>query len=368
MQRNAMPESRKYLPKKHTLFLAQDSGAYFINLLWNYYVTPGVFSPEQLIGESVVFDAVSIMVDTWRTEQHHEEKSSYRYSELPRDGIGSLTGYTGMTWSGFRPSDDPAEYGYNVPGNMYAAGALQRVLALNSAVWKSSDLARRAEELLKDIETGIRTKGVVEVEPGVRMYAYEVDGLGGNLTDFDDANVPSLLAIPLLGWDGYDREIYKTTRARLLNPETNEWYFRGDLVEGIGSPHTGKNMVWPMSLMIQALTSDGSVEEIGQIVKSLLKMQCGNGLMHESVDVNNMNHCTRPVFEWANALAVVLGEYGLGLDCDAEAEMYRLMEVKVSEEGDTQQRPRNGGQDLPLYYQRLEAEVSFEVPAKALSA
>lgn len=335
--------------------------------MWNYYVTPGVFSPEQLISEAVIFDAVSILIDTWKTEQHHEEKSSYRYSELPRDGVGSLTGYTGMTWSGFRPSDDPAQYGYNVPGNMYAAGALQRVLALNSAIWRSSDLKQRAEELLNDIETGIRTHGVVEVEPGIKMYAYEVDGLGGNLTDFDDANVPSLLATPLLGWDGYDREIYKVTRARLLSPETNEWYFRGESVEGIGSPHTGKNMVWPMALIIQALTTDESAEEVVRIVESLLKMQCGNGLMHESVDVNNLNHCTRPVFEWANALAVVLGEHLLGLDCDAEAEAFRLIEVKDSEKKDTQVHPRNGGEDLPLYYQRLEAEVSFDVPAQALS-
>lgn len=335
--------------------------------MWNYYVTPGVFSPEQLISEAVIFDAVSILIDTWKTEQHHEEKSSYRYSELPRDGVGSLTGYTGMTWSGFRPSDDPAQYGYNVPGNMYAAGALQRVLALNSAIWRSSDLKQRAEELLNDIETGIRTHGVVEVEPGIKMYAYEVDGLGGNLTDFDDANVPSLLATPLLGWDGYDREIYKVTRARLLSPETNEWYFRGESAEGIGSPHTGKNMVWPMALIIQALTTDESAEEVVRIVESLLKMQCGNGLMHESVDVNNLNHCTRPVFEWANALAVVLGEHLLGLDCDAEAEAFRLIEVKDSEKKDTQVHPRNGGEDLPLYYQRLEAEVSFDVPAQALS-
>lgn len=107
-----------------------------------------------------------------------------------------------MTWTGFRPSDDPATHGYSIPSNAYAAGALQRVLALNAALWGNEQLAATAAQLLTDIEAGIQEFGVVEVTPGVEVYAYEVDGLGGVLADFDDANLPSLLAMPLLGWDG----------------------------------------------------------------------------------------------------------------------------------------------------------------------
>lgn len=342
-----------------------DSGAYFMNLLWNYYVTPGVHAPQGLIGESLIYDAVSLMVDTWTTEQHHEESSTYRYSELPREGVGSPTSYTGMTWSGFRPSDDPNTYGYNVPGNIYAAGALQRVLVLNTAVWNSEDLGARVSTLLKGIEDGIRRWGVVEVEPGVKVYAYEVDGLGSNLTDFDDANVPSLLAIPLLGWTNYDRGIYQTTRARLLDKDKNRYYFKGAEIEGIGSPHTGQKMVWPMAVAMEALTTEDPHERV-RLIRSLLKMQCGNGLMHESVNVDNLNHCTRPIFEWANALAVVVAEAALGIDCESEAEKFRLKEIADREVNDQGTKPANGGADLPLYYQGVEAAVAFETPAKAL--
>lgn len=52
-------------------------------------------------------------------------------------------------------------------------------------------------------------------------------------------------------------------------------------------------------------------------VPQLLQMQCGNGLMHESVNVMRFDDCTRPVFEWANSLLVVLVEHLLGRDCTA---------------------------------------------------
>ncbi len=47
-------------------------------------------------------------------------------------------------------------------------------------------------------------------------------------------------------------------------------------------------------------------------------MQCGNGLMHESVLVHDLTKCTRPVFEWANSMLVVVVEHLLGRDCTQE--------------------------------------------------
>jgi meiotically up-regulated gene 157 (Mug157) protein len=35
----------------------------------------------------------------------------------------------------------------------------------------------------------------------------QVDGRGNSLLDFDDPNLPSLLAMPLLGFDDYDTEV-----------------------------------------------------------------------------------------------------------------------------------------------------------------
>lgn len=50
---------------------------------------------RRFLNESIICDAVSLLVDTWITEQRHEEKSSYRYAELDRNGRGALTSYTG---------------------------------------------------------------------------------------------------------------------------------------------------------------------------------------------------------------------------------------------------------------------------------
>lgn len=347
-----------------------DSGAYFINFLYNYWSTSSKKRPaigDSLLSESMIFEAVEIMIDTWITEQRHEDISPYRYSELKREGLGPKTAYTGMTWSGFRPSDDPNTYGYSIPSNVYAAGALLRVLDMNDAIWHDSDLEKKSKKLLEDIERGIERYGVIEIEPGVDVYAYEVDGLGNHLSDFDDANVPSLLSIPLLGWHRYNRTVYENTRIRLLDAKHNSFFFSGSEIRGIGSPHTGQHRVWPLALAVQALTT-WNPEERAELLRMMLKSQCGNGLMHESVRVNNLMQCTREIFEWANAMLVVLVESALDVDCDLSAENYRMEQIKMRESEDQSQRPRNGGADLPSYYESLESLVAFDTPTKGAAS
>jgi uncharacterized protein len=238
-------------------------------------------------------------------EQHHEEKSPYRYSELPREGLGPPTAHTGMVWSAFRPSDDRQKYSYNLPDNMYLWGALRRLLLLNEAVWQDRFITTTATTLMSDVHRGIKQHGIVEVEPGVRVYAYEVDGLGGMLADFDDPNLPSLLAVPLLGYDLYNKQIYATTRARILSHK-NPYFFEGAQLKGLGSPHTARNFVWPLATAVEALTAEGddSVVRQASLLRDLLKMASGNGLAHESVHVDNLDTITRPEFGWANAMMV----------------------------------------------------------------
>jgi meiotically up-regulated gene 157 (Mug157) protein len=45
------------------------------------------------------------------------------------------------------------------------------------------------------------------LQDGTKVYAYEVDGLGNSLYDFDDPNLPSLLAVPLLNYKYYSEEV-----------------------------------------------------------------------------------------------------------------------------------------------------------------
>jgi meiotically up-regulated gene 157 (Mug157) protein len=118
-------------------------------------------------------------------------------------------------------------------------------LVLNERIWHNSDLQAKATKLLEGIEKGINEFGIITDSNGDRTYAYEVDGLGGALFPMDDANVPSLLSAPLLGWSKLDHDVYQATRKKILSSE-NPYYASGTAVRGIGSPHTGKGTVWPM--------------------------------------------------------------------------------------------------------------------------
>eukprot|EP00889_Picochlorum_renovo_P001183 jgi/Picre1/28213/NNA_003619.t1 len=289
-----------------------DSSVYFIQFLWNYFSHKDIHAPEHLLHDPIVFDAVKV-----------------------RQGLGKKTGYTGMTWSGFRPSDDPNFYGYSIPSNVYAASALYKLIEMNKVVWMDDALHSKSARLLTDIENGIE------------RY------------DFDDANLPSLLSLPLLGWPKLDMEVYAATRRRLLDPGINPQYFRGKDIQGIGSEHTMPGYVWPLAMVTEALT-DKSIEQRARIAKMLLQTQCGNGLMHESVHANRTTACTRPEFEWANAMFVVMVERSLGYDCDSAAMDFLATQRQRKESDDTSSLPENGDKgDNPLYFGGLESMVQF---------
>lgn len=275
-----------------------DSGAYFMNHLYDYYVTEGLYKPELLLQEPIIFQAVNLLVEIWIVEQHHDTESPYRYFELTNQGRGEPTSFTGMTWSGFRPSDDPCQYGYLIPANIHAAAALERILILNERVWQHPELDRKATKLLKEIQEGINTYGMVKSKSGELIYAYEVDGQGGVLANFDDANVPSLLSIPLLGWTGYNTAVYQNTRNYLLS-KANERYYEGTTFRGVGSPHTPDGYVWPMSMAVQGLTETGEDQAQSMVyqMRQLLLSATGNAI-HESVHQDDKSMFTREWFEW----------------------------------------------------------------------
>ena len=252
--------------------------------------------------------ATERILDVWRTEQDHERSSPYRFERiagpytkdsLDRQGLGSPVAHTGMTWSGFRPSDDRCELGYLVPANAAAVVALNGVVHLAERGALPEHLGPSALTLAVEIAAGVARHGVV----GGR-YAYEVDGLGGaNL--MDDANVPSLLSLPYLGWCEPDDPLYQRTRAFVLSTG-NPYTYDGRKASGIGSPHTPPGHVWPMSLCVQALTSD-SPDDQAALFRTLLATDAGTGQMHESFHVDDPAIFTRPWFAWANSLFAEVG-------------------------------------------------------------
>jgi meiotically up-regulated gene 157 (Mug157) protein len=252
-------------------------------------------------------DGVRRVLDLWRTEQHHEERSGYRFERhdapltdtLVREGRGSLTASTGMSWSAFRPSDDACTFGYNVPGNAFAATVLRDIERIARDVLDDADLAAEAAVLRAEIEEGVRTHAVVSTPSHGDVYAYEVDGLGGRLL-MDDANVPSLLSLPLLGWCDAEDPLYRATRAFILSPE-NPTFADGSAARGVGSPHTPDDHIWPIALAIEGLTSTDP-DDKRRLLDTLLATDAGTGVMHESFHKDDPDVYTRPWFSWANAM------------------------------------------------------------------
>lgn len=247
------------------------------------------------------------IIALWKTEQYHERDSDYSFERnncpasdtLDRNGKGAETGYTGMTWSGFRPSDDACAYGYLVPSNMFAVVVLRYVNEIAHHILDDSILAEEAAELAAQIDAGIRQYGIVEHDEFGPIFAYEVDGLGSaNL--MDDANVPSLLSIPYLGYTDADHPIYTNTRRFILSSH-NPYYYAGKAAAGIGSPHTPESYIWPIALAMQGMTANDEAEQ-QRLLDLLLATDGGTGLMHEGFHMDRPEEYTRPWFSWANMM------------------------------------------------------------------
>ena len=158
---------------------------------------------------------------------------------------------------------------------------------------------RVALELRDQIEHGIQAHGLVTHPTHGRIYAYETDGHGRHLL-MDDANVPSLLSIPYLGYRSASDDTYRNTRRFILSPD-NPYFFAGKYAAGIGSPHTPGGLIWPISLAMQGLTST-SADEREDLLETLISTTNETAFMHEAFDPNDPSHFTRPWFAWANSL------------------------------------------------------------------
>jgi len=251
---------------------------------------------------------LEIILDLWETEQYHAEKSPYTFERpdapvqtdtLQCDGRGTPVAYTGMTWSGFRPSDDACDYHYLIPSEMYAVVVLRYLAEIAREIYGDEALALRAEKLGAEIDAGIQAYGIVDHPKYGKIYAYETDGLG-NYNLMDDANVPSLLSAPYLGYCQANDPIYQNTRRFILS-EDNPFYFSGSKLHGIGSPHTKPGYVWPISLALQGLTSSDPAE-IEEVLSMMATSHAGTYFMHESIDANDEYNFSRTWFAWANSI------------------------------------------------------------------
>lgn len=291
-------------PMVHERKYEVDSLCYPIRLLYMYWKITG---SEEIIKERLEEIAV-IIVNQFRVEQHHFEKSPYRFfrpnpcvpwDTIHNDGMGNPVAYTGMTWSGFRPSDDGCQYGYLTASEMFAVVILKYMSEMLDNVCKNKTLACECLSLRKEINEGIRKYCIVDNEKYGKIYACETDGMG-NYSMIDDANIPSLLSIPYIGYADIDDEIYQNTRRFLLSRD-NEFYFEGKAAKGIGSRHTPKGYVWHMGLVMQGLTAKSSEEKL-EMLKMIVNTDAGTGYLHESFYADDPTKYTREWFTWPNSL------------------------------------------------------------------
>ncbi len=246
------------------------------------------------------------IIELWTLEQNHEKSEYYFYrpfrrksDTLSHKGRGEPVGYTGMTWSGFRPSDDSCVYGYLIPANMFAVVVLGYISEIAEEIYKDYELKEKAEKLSLEIKEGIEKYAMVKDGSGNTVYAYETDGMG-HYNLMDDANVPSLLSLPYLGYCSPEDEIYLNTRKFVLS-KSNPYYFDGKKAKGVGSPHTPDNHIWPIALSMQGLTSTDKNEMLS-LIKMLSETDADTGFMHESFHKDKPEKFTREWFSWANTL------------------------------------------------------------------
>ncbi len=292
-----------------------DSLAHPIRLWWMYVHATG--DVDVLRGAPC--QAVTRMLEVLECEQDHEARSAYRFQRpgtnssdtLLRCGLGPPSRPTGMIWSGFRPSDDATTYPYLIPAQMFMAVSLDMISEWADTIWADEDMQTRVQRLKSQILAGILRYGIREAEPYGRIWAYEVDGLGNALL-MDDANVPSLLALPYLNFCAVDHPIYRNTRRWLLSAE-NPYYYEGKMLSGVGSPHTPTHYAWPLAVIMQAMT-EPLPRTAWDVAMKLANADGGTGLMHESVDVDDPARYTRPWFAWANSMFAELILRALGFD------------------------------------------------------
>jgi len=290
-------------PELHERKWEVDGLCYVIRLAHEYWKKTGDVSCFNADWQK----AMRLIVNTFREQQRKTDKGPYRFLRKTAkasdtqfgNGYGNPMRPTGLICSMFRPSDDATTYPFLIPSNCFAVVSLRQLAEMERTVFKNTDFASECEQLATEVDAAIRKFGIVNHPKYGKIYAYEVDGFGNYLM-MDDANVPSLLSLPYLEYCKNSDRIYQNTR-RFVWSSDNPYFYKGTAAEGIGGPHIGQDMIWPMSIIMKGLTSN-SKTEIAECIRMLKSTHGVTGFMHESFHKDKPEEYTRPWFAWANTL------------------------------------------------------------------
>jgi meiotically up-regulated gene 157 (Mug157) protein len=280
-----------------------DSLCYPIRLAYHYWKMTGDTAPC----DATSHDALVLTLQTFREQQRKQGRGPYRFqrrTETQTDTV-ALRGYgnpakpVGLIFSIFRPSDDATIFPFLVPANFFAMVSLRQAAEMLEQIHHDNDSAGQCRAMAEEVERALHEYAVVQNPKLGRVYAYEVDAFG-NLYCIDDGNVPSLLSLPYIGAVKPGDKIYHNTR-RLILSDANPYYCKGKAASGPGGPHVGMDMIWPLGLIVQGLTSKDD-QEIRECLVTLQRTHAGTGFMHEAFNKDDPKKFTRSWFAWANTI------------------------------------------------------------------
>ena len=321
-----MSDKTDMKPELHERKYEIDSLCYPIRLAYYYWMVTG---DSSIFGEEWLA-AIKNVLKTFKEQQRKDGKGPYtflrvtdrQFDTLSNDGYGAPVNPVGLIVSSFRPSDDATVFQFLIPSNFFAVSALQKAAEILTKVHGEKALAEECTALAEEVSEALDKYATCEHPEFGTIYAFEVDGFG-NYHLMDDANVPSLLAMDYLNPEVIDPEIYANTR-RYVWSESNPYFFRGKAGEGIGGPHIGYDMAWPMSIMMKAFTSDDDAE-IKWCIEMLMRTDAGTGFMHESFNVDDPMNFTRKWFAWQNTL---FGELIVKIVGDGRLDLLNSIELE----------------------------------------
>jgi len=280
-----------------------DSLCYVIRLAYGYWKNTG---------DTAAFDntwqqAMKLIVKTFKEQQRKTDKGPYKFQRKAAsptdtqfgDGYGNPTVKNGLIHSMFRPSDDSTFYPYLVSSNMFAVVSLRQLSALFSSVLNDKVFSTECNQLADEIDGALKKFALTEHPLAGKIFPLEIDGFGNALC-MDDANVPNILSLPYIGYCTNDDPVYINSRKFSLSKH-NPWFSEGKYAKGIGGPHVGEKKIWPLGLVMQALTSNDD-DEIIYCLTTLKNTHAGTGFIHESFHVDDPKDFSRSWFAWANTI------------------------------------------------------------------
>jgi meiotically up-regulated gene 157 (Mug157) protein len=290
-------------PELHERKWEIDSLCYAVRLAYHYWKTSGdtsVFTPDWE-------KAAALIVKTFKEQQRKEALGPYVFQRvteaqldtLSNGGYGNPVKPVGMIVSSFRPSDDATTFGFLIPSNLFAIISLKQLAEISKQVTGNHAFAATCTELAEEVQQAVDRYAISNHLNYGKIYAFEVDGYGNQLF-MDDSNAPSLLALPYLDCLSNDDPIYRNTRKFIWSAD-NPYFFKGKAGEGIGGPHVGFDMIWPMSIIMKAMTSNDD-SEIASCLKMLRDTDADTGFIHESFHKDAPENFSRPWFAWVNTL------------------------------------------------------------------